>query len=170
MERRQQIIDTESGEILSERVLKGNSNFVQLYRNEMTAVRELIKNNSKAGELFMFLLQHMDTSNALVVSRNTLAEVFETTDRSVSRWIKYLNDNNYVSITKSGNTNIYHVNSSIAWSSNAKSKEYATFTATVFVSRNEQESNLKYTKPKQLSLKFKNVDDEPVSSDVLPNH
>lgn len=152
MDRKQQIINTETGEILSERMLKGNNNFVQLYRNEMKTVRELIKINSKAAQLFLFFLQEMDTNNALIVSKKTISEVFKTTERNAGRWIKYLVDNKYVLITKSGTANIYHVNSSIAWSSNAQKKEYAKFSATVFVSKNEQESNLKQNKIKNISL------------------
>lgn len=155
MKRTQQTIDTETGEILSQRQLPGNSNFVQLYRTEMVHVRSLIEINKQAAQLFLFMAEKMDYTNALVVSRETLAEIFDSNVRSVSRWIKILADNKYIMIQKSGNSNVYTVNSSIAWSSNATNKQFAGFTATVLISRNEQEFNLKSSKPKQLSLLFK---------------
>ena len=63
-----QIIDTETGEVKSRGSLGENSNFVMLFRNQMSALVELQKSEPKAGALFMFFMEHMDRENALIVS------------------------------------------------------------------------------------------------------
>ena len=148
----QQIIEEETGEVLSQRKLKPNSNFVQFYRNEMHGLRELIATDPKAANLFMLLTEKMDTENALVVSQEVLAEVLGVSKRTVIRQINLLKEKGFVQILKSGTSNIYLVNANIAWTSSGNKKEYAKFKANVLVSKSEQEYNLKEKKHKQLDL------------------
>lgn len=156
MSRTQQIIDDESGEVLSSRKLKPNSNFVQIYRNEMFSIRELIKDEPKAANLFLFLTEKMDQDNAIVVSQETLSEVLGTSKRTIIRHLKLLIEKGFLKVIKSGTANVYLVNANIAWSSYANNREYAQFRASVFVSRTEQEFNVRETKTKQLNLNLDN--------------
>ena len=70
-----QIVDRETGEVKSRGSLGENSNFVMLFRNQMSALVELQKTEPKAGALFMFFMEHMDRENALIVSIKTISEI-----------------------------------------------------------------------------------------------
>lgn len=153
MGRVQQVIEKETGEILTERKLLPNANFVQFYRNEMHSLRELIKEEPKAANLFLFLTEKMDQENALIVSQETLAEVLKVSKRTIIRQINVLREKGFIDIVKSGVTNIYLINANIAWTTHGDKKQYAKFRANVFVSKAEQEYNVKTTKYKQLGLK-----------------
>ena len=73
---------------------KKNSDFVQLYRNHITEVRWLLKKNPLACEIFLFLLEHMDTSNALACSSALLEDYFEKSRTTIFRAIKVLKEKN----------------------------------------------------------------------------
>lgn len=148
----QQIVDKETGEILTQHQLKPNSNFVQFYRNEMHGIRDLIKAEPKAASLFMFLAEKMDQENALIVSKETLAEVMQVSVRTVTRQIAVLKEKGFIQILKSGVTNIYLINANIAWTTDGDRKAFAKFRANVFVSKSEQEYNVRAKKYKQLDL------------------
>ncbi len=152
MSQMQQIIEVETGEVLSQRKLKPNSNFVQFYRNEMHGLRELIATDPKAANLFMLLTEKMDTENALVVSQEVLAEFLKVSKRTVIRQINLLKEKGFIQILKSGTSNIYLVNANIAWTTSGDRKQYAKFKANVLVSKSEQEYNLKTKSNKQLDL------------------
>ena len=66
MARLQQIIDTDTGEVLSSRNIKGNIDFVQIYRSHMPFTRELAMKEPKAFALFWYLVEQMDKENALI--------------------------------------------------------------------------------------------------------
>ena len=152
MAREQRIVDTDTGEVLSARVIKPNANFVQFYRNEIGSIRELIKDEPKAASLFLFLSEKMDQENALLVSQETLAEYFGISKRTIIRQLNILKDKGFIEIIKSGTANIYLVNANIAWTSYANKREYAQFKANVFVSKTEQTYSVKERKVKQLDL------------------
>jgi hypothetical protein len=153
MTQMKQIIDVDTGEVLTAKKITPNTNFVQFYRNEMHSIRELIKDDPKAANLFMFLTEKMDTENALIVSKETLAEVLGVSVRTITRQIAVLKEKGFISILKSGVSNIYLVNANIAWTTDGDKKEYARFRANVFVSKSEQEYQVKATRTKQIHVK-----------------
>jgi biotin operon repressor len=148
----QQIVDKETGEVETSRVIKSNSNFVQFYRNEMASIRTLAMDDSKAAALFLYLAEHMDTENALVVSRETIAEQLEWSVPTVDRKIKSLKEKGFITTVKSGTSNIYMINANLVWTSNGTKREYAKFKAQVLISKSEQDYRVKTTRLKQLDL------------------
>jgi len=120
-----------------------NRNFVMLYRNEKKSLIDLGKKDASASVLLNFLILHMDTENCLIVSGETLAECLGWSLRTVRSKVKVLYDLQMIDILKSGNTNIYCINSNLAWSTYANKKQYAKFRARVLISKSEQESNAK---------------------------
>lgn len=148
-----QIVDRETGEVKSRGSLGENSNFVMLFRNQMSALVELQKAEPKAGALFMFFMEHMDRENALIVSIKTISEILGWSEPTVYRQIKILKDKNLVSIAKSGTSNIYFINSQVAWTTYGNKKEYSKFNANVLISKSEQEYRIKANKFKQIDLK-----------------
>ena len=147
-----QIVDRETGEVKSRGSLGENSNFVMLFRNQMSALVELQKAEPKAGALFMFFMEHMDRENALIVSIKTISEILEWSEPTVYRQIKTLKDKTLISIAKSGTSNIYFINSQVAWTTYGNKKEYSKFNANVLISKSEQEYRIKANKFKQIDL------------------
>lgn len=100
---------------------------------------------------FFYLL--LDRENALIVSIKTISEILGWSEPTVYRQIKILKDKNLVSIAKSGTSNIYFINSQVAWTTYGNKKEYSKFNANVLISKSEQEYRIKANKFKQIDLK-----------------
>jgi len=116
-----------------------NDKFVQLYVDKLDIIIEMTGENPTAVKIFVWLLQHMDRRNALVVSQEALAEAMGLHRTTVFRCTNYLREKKAVEIVKSGSTNIYAVNAQIAWKADATGKRYALFDAAVYVSEAEQD-------------------------------
>lgn len=121
-----------------------NKDFVQLYRNSMSEYRGLIKSNSAAAELLTFFMEYMDRTNALIISNTVLQEVLGYGKATICRAVKYLKEHGYICVLKSGPSNVYIVNPSIAWTSYSNGKEYCRFESTVILSKSEQTDALNY--------------------------
>ena len=119
-----------------------NDKFVQLYVDKLDLIIEMTGENPTAVKVFVWLLQHMDKRNALVVSQEALAEAMGLHRTTIFRWTNYLKEKKAVDIVKSGSTNIYAVNAQIAWKSDANGKKYALFDAAVYISESEQDRPL----------------------------
>jgi hypothetical protein len=115
-----------------------NDKFVQLYVDKLDLIIEMTTENPTAVKVFLWLLQHMDKRNALVVSQEALAEAMGLHRSTIFRCTNYLREKKAVDIVKSGSTNIYAINAQMAWKSDANNKRYALFDAAVYVSRSEQ--------------------------------
>ena len=134
-----------------------NRDFIQLYRDHIDDVAKLARDNGKAYDLFMLLVKHMDGTNALAVSNIALSELLQVTTRTVQRAVKYLKDNGWVCVLKSGTSNVYIVNPDVAWTSYGNQKQYCKFQANVLLSSSE---NAEYLKNPNATTHFKTVDNE----------
>ncbi len=118
-----------------------NDKFVQLYVDKLDLIIEMTGENPSAVKVFVWLLQHMDKRNALVVSQEALAEAMGMHRTTIFRCINYLREKKAVETVKSGSTNIYAVNAQIAWKADANGKKYALFNAAVYIAHSEQQEN-----------------------------
>lgn len=132
-----------------------NKDFVQLYRNHIDDIVQLASSNATAHKLLMFLIKHMDGSNALCASYAVLGELLGVSYRTVMRAAAYLRDHGWVQILKSGNTNVYVVNHSVAWTSYANQKSYCKFDGTILLSSTE---NAEYLKNPDATTHYKTID------------
>lgn len=133
---------------------KLNSDFVQLYRNHLTEIRWLMNKSSLACEIFLFIIEHMDTSNALACSSAIFEDYFGKSRSTISRAIKILKDEGFVSTLKMGTSNVYIVNQEIAWTTWNNKKEYCKFQGNILVSKKENKDyayKKSFEKPKVLS-------------------
>ena len=138
-----------------------NRDFIQLYRDHIDDVAKLARDNGKAYDLFMLLVKHMDGTNALAVSNIALSELLQVTTRTVQRAVKYLKDNGWVCVLKSGTSNVYIVNPDVAWTSYGNQKQYCKYQANVLLSSSE---NAEYLKNPNATTHFKTVDNEFMKS------
>lgn len=122
---------------------EGNPYFFQFYKHNFKLIRSLLKENSLASQVFMFIVEHMDGNNALVISQHALSEALGYHRQSIYRAVKHLVEGKYLAVVKSGNTNIYCVNADIVWQDTHEKKTFAKFNARVYVTASEQEVGFK---------------------------
>lgn len=92
-----------------------NRDYVRFNRDSMMVIAELNDENPSALKVFMFISQNMDANNALCVSMKALEEALGLSRSTLSRAIKYLEENKWLCIRKLGVSNVYTINSEIAW-------------------------------------------------------
>lgn len=132
-----------------------NRDFIQLYRNQIDNLVELAK-NEQAYRLFMLICKEMDGMNALTVSNKALMEILNVSKATVCRAVKFLKDNGYLAVMKSGTSNIYIINPDIAWTSYGNQKQYCKFQSNVLLASSE---NAEYLKNPKASYRIKSIDD-----------
>ena len=114
-----------------------NGNFVQFYRDNMQAVSKLAGKNPTAFQIFMFICEHMDGYNALMASYQVFMDYTDKGRTTCSNAIKYLYDNGFVDILKSGTSNVYVINQDIAWTSYGNQKKYCKFNGKILIAESE---------------------------------
>jgi DNA-binding transcriptional regulator YhcF (GntR family) len=133
MAHEKKVLDPATGEMI-----EVNDNFIQIYVDHISVLSQMIQENGMAARIFMWLVQHMDKRNALVISQQTLAEQMGIHRNSVSSAIKYLREIKAMDIVNTGNSKVFAINAQIMWQSGASKKKFAWFDAKVFVSESEQ--------------------------------
>ena len=97
-----------------------------------------------AHEILYYLVEHMGrTTNAVVCSRNVLAEVTGCSIATVGRAIRVLKDDNWIDTVKIGNASAYCVNERAFWQAGRNQRQYAVFSATVIAAASEQDSDFR---------------------------
>ena len=123
---------------------KKNRNFYMTFKDEGSPkIRKLIRLNGVAAELFLFIGENMDKSNALVASGKAFASALDTSEASVSRALKVLDEQGYIARFKTGGSNVVVANPDIVWNSWATGKTVCLFNnAKVLLSKDEQDKTL----------------------------
>jgi len=145
------LVKEEIREIEGEERRDSNADFIQLYRAPMKAFRRIIRQNPVAAEIFYFLLEHMDYGNSLACSYAVLEEVTGTSKTTVWRAVKFLKEEQYVTVSRMGNCNVYHINATVAWTTWGNGKKYAKFNATIVLAESEQDGTIKVETSKTAS-------------------
>jgi hypothetical protein len=114
-----------------------NTNFVQLYRDNMPEIRWLMTNHGFASSVLFFILEHMDTRNALACSYEVFIDYFGKSRMTIYRAIKLLQENGFIDVLKMGSSNVYIVNSDLAWTDYNSHKKFAKYDGKILVSKKE---------------------------------
>lgn len=149
--RQEQLKKQEEEEQEARERAKKNDNFYMVFKTKEGSekLRNLIKISGPATQIFLFLAEQSDRTNAVVASGKALAQALNLSEATVSRALKVLskaNDNEepYLEILKSGGTNIFVLNPNIVWSAWKTGKDYCMFgNAKVLVSTSEQDVAMK---------------------------
>lgn len=131
------IYEQEKKEAEEREKLKKNHNFVMMYREHMPEIRWLMKKSGIASSILNFIMEHMDSKNALLCSHTVLEDYFEVSSSTIKRAIKLLYDNGFLDIIKSGTSNVYIVNEEIAWTSWENQKAFCKFEGNMLISQTE---------------------------------
>lgn len=122
---------------------KSNYNFVQVSRDYMRDLRQLMRKSPHGAEILMYLVEHMGKShNAVICSYVTLMEVTGLSRASVGRAIKILKDDHWIQSVRVGSASAYAVNANVFWRAHRNQKRYAIFQATVIASESEQQGSI----------------------------
>lgn len=121
-----------------------NKNFFMMFKAQGSpAVRKMIRLNGIAAELFLFIAETMDRSNAVVGSGKAFAAALGVSEASVSRALKILDDEGYIARFKTGGSNVIVANPDLVWNSWATGKDACMFgNAKVLMSKSEQDTTL----------------------------
>ena len=127
--------------------------YTQTYdQNEDTLDKYLeLRGNVSASKIFDFLKSIMNNKNIICISAPTMAKRLGISERSVTRANKYLIDNNWLKIRKTGTSNVYFLNPGLVWKDktgkrlssiqdyDANTFYFAEFEAKVVIGSDEQE-------------------------------
>ncbi len=130
-------VEFENEQELEER--RKNRDFIQVYKSQIKYLRKLTSKDPAATEIFLFLMEHMNKSNAVVCSYKVFEEALGLSKSTVYRAVKTLKETNHVEIHKVGSANIYHLNSNLVWSSWATGKKYAEAKGKILFAESEQD-------------------------------
>ena len=109
------------------------------YKNKL----QLAMKNPVANSIFEFFVSEMDNTNAICVSMATLENLFGLKRNAISKHIKFLESNNFISVFKIGNMNAYAVNAYVVWTQGDANIWKAKFTATMYLNYDEQTPKVK---------------------------
>ena len=99
-------------------------NFTEIICRQYQTCRQ----NATAFQIFMFICEHMDGYNALMASYQVFMDYTDKSKDTIRKAIKYLYDNGFVDILKSGTSNVYIINQDIAWTSYGNQRNIANLT------------------------------------------
>lgn len=94
--------------------------------------------NGLAAAIFLFFARKSDIYNKVICSYKVLQEQFNVSERTIGRAIQCLEENQLITIYKSGTSNVYVLDNNITWKSDGWRNEYCEFDATVILARSEQ--------------------------------
>jgi hypothetical protein len=118
------------------------------YNLERTpAMIELALKSPKSYVILLFLVDQMDSHNAVVCSYQAIQELFEISHATVARSINILKTGGYLTVLKTGNSNVYVINDTVYWKSWGNNKRYSKFPANIVLSMSEQEKEYQIQHP-----------------------
>lgn len=129
--------------------------FYQVNKDKSECLLKCAKENSKALEILLFIFNHMDKYNAVVCSYKVFQEALVMSKATVQRAIKYLKDNGFVYIYKTGSSNVYVANKDLVWNSWGNNRQYCEFPANIVLSSTEQEDKVEVRDKRITSVQIK---------------
>ena len=83
-------VEFENEQELEER--RKNRDFIQVYKSQIKYLRKLTSKDPAATEIFLFLMEHMNKSNAVVCSYKVFEEALGLSKSTVYRAVKTLKE------------------------------------------------------------------------------
>ena len=158
-------IDSENPDIPK---VKKNPPFFQFYKGaSFDYLKERMSQNPKAMAVWFELVSLMDNQGAVMISQTSLADFFNVSVPTMKRVIKWLDENDMISIFKVGTANVYAINSAIVSDRLVTEKQnFALFNARVVAEKKEQTKKIK---KKFFSVADTQIDDKAVIKKLNEN-
>jgi hypothetical protein len=113
--------------------------WVQTEKKAHQAMWKLGVKHPMALSVLHFMVSRLNRgTNGVVISANALSQQMGISTRTVQTTIAVLRDCKFVQVLKTGNTNIYIINSQIAWQGE-RGQRFSSFNAEILIHENEQE-------------------------------
>lgn len=113
--------------------------FYMMSRSAEKNLRAIQRDNPTAALVFSVIRENMQIgTNALTISQAALCKILGVGRTTVYRATKYLSDNSYVQVVKTGNVTTYVVNEQVAFAGSAGQRK-AVFSTTLVAHECEQE-------------------------------
>jgi hypothetical protein len=122
-----------------------NPPFWQFYKGaSFDYLKGKMNENSKAMAVWFELVSLMDNQGSVIISQTALSEFFGVTRQTINSWIKWLDDNDLISIFKIGTANVYAINGTIVSDRLITQKQsFTLFNARVVAEKKEQTKKIK---------------------------
>ncbi len=126
-ERAQELKKTEEAEKKKQQLEKNSpfSRWTQFNLEHTKDMMWLALKYPKAHAILLFLVDQMDNYNAVVCSSKVLQEVLGVSRQTISASIKILKTNGFISVFKSGTSNVYTINDTVYWKSWGNKHQYS---------------------------------------------
>lgn len=138
------------GDVIGKPVVPKKQTFVQVERDALAAMGDLIRRSPSAARVLALLCSMMDKTNAVAISHQLLADRTGCGLTTIKRSIDLLVDDNWIEvwrIGKSGTVNAYVVNSRVAWADRRDNKQHAIFAAQIVIDRSDTPERQQRTTP-----------------------
>lgn len=120
--------------------VKERTEFVQLYRSQMKALRTLCLEAPMAHAVLYVLMERCNERNALVASYSTLSAITGKSRRTIARALDELRRRNYIEVLKAGNVSVIVLNKRVVWTTDTSLRlKLASFDARIVISADEQD-------------------------------
>lgn len=114
------------------------TDFAQLNRKNIAHIIAACNADKQAVRILLFIIEKMDKYNALICSYKVFEEQLEISKATITRAIKYLKEHGFISIYRSGTSNVYVINDDLAWTNSGDKHKYCKFPANVILTASEQ--------------------------------
>lgn len=119
---------------------RANRDFTQVTPQGWDKLDEIVQKDPSAARLFAFFCKNMGPDGAVTASRSTLAEALNTTERTITRYVKALSELDALIVLKVGTANVYCLNPEQVWKSFNNAKPYAAFNTKTLVGKSENKT------------------------------
>lgn len=134
-------------------------NFAQLNRDKIAHIIACANADKQAVRILLFIIEHMDKFNALLCSYKVFEEQLNISKPTITRAIKYLKEKGFISVYRSGTSNVYVLNDDLAWTNTGDKHKYCKFPANIILSATEQDNltKAKFTNVKMMEEQQQDV-------------
>lgn len=145
-----------------------NNDFTQVYPKYWRKIATMISENPRAAQLYNFLAENCaPDTGALVVSQQVLADKLGVSRMTISRHVKYLEEQNVLlKISLSGGVCAYALDPEMVWKSYSTNKDYATFKTQTLVKKIDLEKNEIHRKLNVMLKEQKRIEEEVDGSQI----
>jgi hypothetical protein len=112
--------------------------WLQFEKGSLKELQSLAIEHPMAMGTLMFMINNMSRSNALMISQQAMAKRLKIAPRSVKGAVAVLLDRNFIQVVKVGTSNVYVVNTKVAWQG-VRGARFAHFHADIIAVEEEQD-------------------------------
>ncbi len=126
------VLNAETGEVLKNEK-SSFKRFLQVNRDELGSLDQLIKLNPAAARVYLLLWSKMNKYNDIACTYSKIQKELSISKTALTRAISVLKKHNYILAKKVGSGNYYTVNGKIVWGSWGTNFKFCKFVAPIVI-------------------------------------